>query len=235
MKKLNPALKLLSLSVVTFELAFFKNYILNLAVFVVCLICTASSAKENLKKCAVLLIPVFMTALGMFFAGYRFTSGDALPINESTLFLSETNVINGLILSSRVIAFAGVLFLFSFTTDRIGLVRSLHIQLRLPAVFAYGILAAYGVFPYMIKEFERVRVSFRNRGIKTFPVSPKVLKPVLVKSVSWSQMLSMAMESKGFDAHEKRSCFNPPRIRFYDIVFMAACITVPVIVNFLLK
>lgn len=234
MKKLNPTIKLVGLTVITFELAYFKSYVLNFAVFILCVLFVLFVSKESFKKCMILMLPVLLAAVGMFFTGYRFSSQSGIPINESSVLISDISAVNGLILSSRVLAFAGVLFLFSFTTDRVQFIRSLHIQLHLPAVFAYGILAAYGVFPFMLKEFRQVRAAFRHRGIRAFPVSPKVLKPILVKSVRWSEVLSMAMESKGFDAAAFRSCYEPSRVRIYDIGFFIACCTMPVIVNFLL-
>ena len=231
--KLNPAIKLISLMLLTFELALFKNYILNFAVFAFCVAYVLITG--NFKKCISLLIPIFLAAFGMFFAGYRFSSQGVAPVNENMILLSDTEVVNGLILSSRVLAFAGVLFLFSFTTDRMNLVKSLHIQLRLPAVFAYSILAAYGVFPFVIKELKQTKTSFRLRGVRVMTVSPKLLKPILVKAVRWSEMLSLAMESKGFDPDAVRTCFQPCSVKWYDFVFGILCLIIPVSINFLLK
>lgn len=233
MKKLNPAIKLISLMILTFELAFFKNYILNFAVFAFCIVYVLITG--NFKKCIPLLIPIFLAAFGMFFAGYRYSAQGVGPVNENMILLSDTEVFNGLILSSRVLAFAGVLFLFSFTTDRMNLIKSLHKQLRLPAVFAYSISAAYGVFPYVIKELKQTKTAFRLRGIRVMTVSPKLLKPILVKATRWSEMLSLAMESKGFDSDAVRTCFQPCRVKWYDFAFGVICLIIPVSLNFLLK
>lgn len=66
-------------------------------------------------------------------------------------------------------------------------------------MFAYGLLAAWGILPNMMEEYKRTRAAFAARGIRVFPVSPALLKPLLVKSVRWSEELSIAMESRGFD------------------------------------
>ena len=133
--------------------------------------------------------------------------------------LTGAAVWNGLVLGSRVLAFAGLGLLFVLTTDRILLVRSLQQQLRLPPVFAYGLLAAWGILPNMMEEYKRTRAAFAARGIRVFPVSPALLKPLLVKSVRWSEELSIAMESRGFDGRVPRTCSQPLRLRPVDVLF----------------
>ena len=98
-------------------------------------------------------------------------------------------------------------------------VRSLQQQLRLPPVFAYGLLAAWGILPNMMEEYKRTRAAFAARGIRVFPVSPALLKPLLVKSVRWSEELSIAMESRGFDGRAPRTCSQPLRLRPVDVLF----------------
>ena len=56
-----------------------------------------------------------------------------------------------------------------------------------------------------------------------FAVSPALLAPLLVKSIRWSEELAVAMESKGFSGKEKRSEFEPVRVRKRDWVFLLVC------------
>ncbi len=234
MKKLNPSVKTVTLILLTLELAVLKNYILNFSVFALSIIAVLISSKENFKKCVLMLIPIAVASLGMFFAGMGFSSGNGLPVSEKMMLLSDTRIVSALILSSRVLAFSGVIILFGFTTDRVQLIRSLNATFRLPNVFAYGLLSAYGIFPYMVKEYKTVMRSLKNRKIRVFPVSPKVLKPVLIKAVRWSEAPSVAMVSKGFTPEAKRNPYSVPKIGICDFVFSVLCISVPAIVNFLL-
>ena len=204
MKSLNPACKLIGLVVPTLLLAGLHHPAVNLAVFAVCLAALLLS-RANVKVLAGALLPVLLVAVGMFSTGYHFHAGAA--------------VWNGLVLGSRVLAFAGLGLLFVLTTDRILLVRSLQQQLRLPPVFAYGLLAAWGILPNMMEEYKRTRAAFAARGIRVFPVSPALLKPLLVKSVRWSEELSIAMESRGFDGRVPRTCSQPLRLRPVDVLF----------------
>ena len=65
----------------------------------------------------------------------------------------------------------------------------------------------------------RHSAAFAARGIRVFPVSPALLKPLLVKSVRWSEELSIAMESRGFDGRVPRTCSQPLRLRPVDVLF----------------
>ena len=214
MKSLNPACKLIGLVVPTLLLAGLHHPAVNLAVFAVCL-----AARANVKVLAGALLPVLLVAVGMFSTGYHFHAGAGMPINAAAQALTGAAVWNGLVLGSRVLAFAGLGLLFVLTTDRILLVRSLQQQLRLPPVFAYGLLAAWGILPNMMEEYKRTRAAFAARGIRVFPVSPALLKPLLVKSVRWSEELSIAMESRGFDGRVPRTCSQPLRLRPVDVLF----------------
>ena len=228
MKRLNPAVKFLCLLVITFVLAFRHQPIINFGFFALCVI-GILSAGTSPKRLLILLSPILLAALGMFFTGYRFSAGGGMPVNSGSMLLTSSHVWNGLIHASRVLAFAGGGYLFCLTTDRVEMIRSFQRQFHLPQIFAYGLLAAWGVFPHMMQEYRRTRAAFRARGKNPFPVSPAFLKPLLVKSVRWSEALAVAMESKGFDGHETRTSFEPPRVHWFDGLFCALCLALCVV------
>lgn len=222
MRSLNPAVKFISLLAVTFVLAFAHDPVLNLLVFTSCILAMLLS-RVRIRTLLLLMLPILLAAAGMFFTGYRFSADNALPIRAETLHVGSSALWNGISQASRVLAYAAVGFLFALTTDPIKMVRSFQKQFHLPQVFAYGLLAAWGVFPHVAQEYRRTRLAFRARGIRVFPVSPALLKPILVKSVRWSEELSIAMESKGFSGHEKRTEFDPVRVYARDWIFLAGC------------
>lgn len=223
MRAVNPACKFIGLLAMTFVLAWYHDPLLNLAAFAVSMILILFS-KVKARSLFLMLLPVLLFALGMFFVGFRFSSGSGMPVNEKTMTFASSAFWNGMTQASRVLAYAGIGYLFALTTDRILLVRSFQKQFRLPQVFAYGLLAAWGILPHMIQEYKRTRAAFSARGIRTFAVSPALLKPLLVKSVRWSEELSIAMESKGFSGNEKRTDFQPVRVRWYDWLFLGCCL-----------
>ena len=72
----------------------------------------------------------------------------------------------------------------------------------------------------MMQEFKRTRLAFRARGLSSIPVSPAVLKPMLVKTVRWSEALAVAMESKGFESAGERTEYQPIRVQPKDWAFL---------------
>ena len=219
MRTLNPAVKFIALLVVTLILAAKHDPILNFAVFLLSM-ASILSARVKPRTLGLLLLPILLAAAGMFFTGYRFHAGGDMPIRAEILDIGSSALWNGLTQASRVLAYAGAGYLFALTTDRLLMVRSFQRQFHLPQVFAYGLLAAWGVFPQMALEYRRTRAAFRARGIRVFPVSPALLKPLLVKSVRWSEALAMAMESKGFSGQARRTDFDPVRVRPRDWLFL---------------
>lgn len=218
MRSINPACKFLGILIFTLILSTQRNPALHLSVFILCLLLLILS-KVNLKHLLLALLPVGVTAAAMFFTGFYFSASSGGPVNADNLSLAGSRLQNGLTLSSRVLAFAGLGYLFAFTTDKIRLIRSMEQQLHLPPMFAYGLFAAWGIMPNMIEEYRRTRAAFAARGIRTLPFSPAVLKPMLVKSIRWSEALAVAMESKGFTRNEKRSCYEKETLRCRDLVF----------------
>ena len=228
MRSINPAMKFLTLLAVTFVLAWKYDPFLNTAVFLLC-IAVMLVSRVRVKTLALLMLPILLAAAGMFFTGYRFSAASAMPVRAEAFHLGTSALWNGLTQASRVLAYAMVGYLFALTTDRILMVRSFQRQFHLPQIFAYGLLAAWGIFPHMVQEYRRTRAAFRARGIRAFPVSPAVLKPLLVKSVRWSEELSVAMESKGFYGPSPRTDFAPVRIRRRDWLYLAGMLALLVL------
>lgn len=229
MRTLNPTCKFFGLLVPTFFLAAWHSPILNLAAFLLALAALLLTHVKYQTLLA-LLAPVLLAAVGMFSTGYHFSSGGGMPVNAESLHIGSSALWNALSLSSRVLAYAGLGLLFALTTEPISLVQSARRQLHLPQVFAYGLLAAWGVLPHLFLEYRRIRLAFRARGLRAAPFSPSMLRPLLVKSVRWSEELSIAMESKGFSGSARRTEFHPSPVRVRDVVFCTAtCIVLPLL------
>ncbi|MCF0137177.1 MAG: energy-coupling factor transporter transmembrane protein EcfT [Oscillospiraceae bacterium] len=233
MRSVNPAMKFLSLLAVTLILAYEYDLLLNLTVFAASVLLMLIS-KVRLRTLLLLMLPIILAAAGMFFTGYRFSAEGNMPVNAEIMNIGSSALLNGLTQASRVLAYAGIGFLFALTTDRIMLISSFRRQLHLPQVFAYGLLAAWGVFPHMVQEYKRTRAAFRARGLRVFPVSPALLKPLLVKSVRWSEELAVAMESKGFSGQAQRTELDPVRVRAGDIAFLLLSVGIPAALAFLI-
>ena len=216
---LNPACKLIGLVVPTLLLAGLHHPAVNLAVFAVCLAALLLS-RANVKVLAGALLPVLLVAVGMFSTGYHFHAGAGMLHQRRRPGPHRGGGVNGLVLGSRVLAFAGLGLLFVLTTDRILLVRSLQQQLRLPPVFAYGLLAAWGILPNMMEEYKRTRAAFAARGIRVFPVSPALLKPPAGQVGALVRRSCPSPWSPGAStARVPRTCSQPLRLRPVDVLF----------------
>ncbi len=236
MRTINPSCKLIGLILLSFAVAFLHHPVLNLVLFAASFLLILA-ARPKPSALLLPLIPILILSVGMFFTGYRFTTADPLTVvNTAKLHIGDSRIWNGLIFSSRVLVYAGLGLLFALTTDRIRMIRSFHQQLRVPQVFAYGILAAWGLFPQMMLEYRRTRLAFRARGIAVRPWSPALLITLLVKSTRWSEELSIAMESKGFSEKGRRSIFEPERVRKRDILFLlVTAVLIPLTAALLLR
>lgn len=244
MRTLNPSFKLIGLIVMTFVIAFVHNPVLNLLIFalsVVLILQAIISVHGRLSTYFVPMIPILILAIGMFFTGYRFTTTGSSVVNLHAMHLQHImhtgasneeigKIWNGLTFSSRVLVYSGIGLLFALATDRIRMIRSFQQQLHVPQVFAYGLLAAWGLLPKMVTEYRKTKLAFRARGVRVSPVSPALLTTLIVKSTRWSEELSIAMEARGFSPKGQRSCFEPEPVRKRDILFLIlSCAVFPVV------
>jgi energy-coupling factor transport system permease protein len=144
-----------------------------------------------------LLFLLSLSAIGVFFTGVLFRENQANATNQGFLY--------GIHLASRVYCFGTLGGVFIATTSLTELIYSLQQQLRLPPVFAYGLMAAFHMAPLIPKEYRNIQYSLKSRGISYSKLSLKPLIPLMVKSIRWSELLAAAMESRGFAGDEPRT------------------------------
>ena len=221
MRKINPSFKFAAVLLPALILSFQFQIFLNVCVFGLCLLLLIIS-RVPLRNVLRVLFPAFLLAAGLFMTGYIFStdSATAAGANFGREMAFPASVANGLLMSTRILAFACLGMVFAFTTNMQEFIYSLEQQLRLPSRFAYGILAAFHLGPMMPYEYKKTSHAFLARGQKFFPLSPKVLAPFIIKSVRWSESLAIAMESKGFDEDGRRTCLRVMRVRWFDYAFV---------------
>lgn len=226
MRSLNPGVKLLALVVASLVLSVTFNTRVNVAVAALALVTTALTPRVNRKALACALVPFALTAAALFMTGLLYGAGGGAEAGASvssdffgqrTLFASDWSTAGQL--ASRVLAYGGLGMVFAFTTDAFELVMSLMQQFRLPAKFAYGVLAAYHFFPTVRSECQSVGVALRVRGVRVGPLSSRRVVPMLAHALERSEALAMAMESRGFEGDApRRVAFEVP-LRARDLVF----------------
>ena len=231
MRQINPVYKFIGILIPTLLLLLFYAPVLNLTIFCVCLGVLLGSRCSK-KALVISLVPVLLSALALFFTGYHFPSQSHLALNYQ--LFNNSAAWNGLQLASRTLAFAGLGLLFALTTDPVELIRSARQQFHAPVKFAYGLLAAWSMVPNMLQEYSRARAAFRARGLTPVPWSPALLRPLLVKTVRWSDSLATAMESKGFGGSPHRTEYYVSRVSVLDRLFpvlTTGCFFAAVVLN----
>lgn len=216
MRTLNPTVKLFAILGLALLVSFQNNFRLNLLLSVLFFGITVN--ERSLKKSLLLFSALTLAAIGVFFTGLLYYQGNQGGPS------SAAAIRYGLDMASRIYCFGILGSSFSVSTTINELIYSLQQQLRLPAVFAYGLLAAFQIAPIIPAEYQNIRNSMRSRGISVNPFSFKMLIPLLVKSIRWSELLTTAMLSRGFDSEAKRTYANTFRVTFMDALFLSLCL-----------
>jgi len=216
MRTLNPTVKLFAILGLALLVSFQNNFRLNLLLSVLFFGITVN--ERSLKKSLLLFSALTLAATGVFFTGLLYYQGNQGGPS------STAAIRYGLDMASRIYCFGILGSSFSVSTTINELIYSLQQQLRLPAVFAYGLLAAFQIAPIIPAEYQNIRNSMRSRGISVNPFSFKMLSRLLVISIRWSELLATAMLSRGFDSEAKRTYANTFRVTFMDALFLSLCL-----------
>ncbi|MGY0394277.1 energy-coupling factor transporter transmembrane component T family protein [Fusobacterium sp. SYSU M8A802] len=215
--KLNPGFKGLTIFLISLILSFEYNYYINISVFLICLILMLLS-KVSIKRLCISFLPVIIMALGVFFTGYFYGNESATTdITDMTkIVVVMESAESGLQLAARILAYAGLGFLFVYTTDPRMFILSLMQQFRLSEKFAYGIMAAYNFIPIVKNEYRNITYAYRARGVKR----NLFMLPMLVTAIRSSENIAMAMESKGFQIGAKRSQYRKLETKMIDYILV---------------
>ncbi len=138
-------------------------------------------------------------------------------------YLVSNRLDQGLSMINRVAAFTvGMIPGVSLGTDR--LARNLS-QIRAPRSLTIGMLIVFSFMPTLLNESRRVKEGMKARGSFTV-LNPKILYrafliPFITRIVDISDTLSLSIETRGFDLHNKNySLYKKEYIRFSDILFL---------------
>ncbi|MCL2381583.1 MAG: energy-coupling factor transporter transmembrane protein EcfT [Treponema sp.] len=198
LSRLNPFYKFVCIIVFSTALAFTRSMWLNIGVFGVCVfLLVAGSKPTQWLRAAKVLIPVTFFAFSIFMTGARFGGEETGGFGVARLSGAQA----GLNMATRFFAFAGLGLLFSLTTNPYDLVKSMQKDAKMPRKFAYGMLCAINLLPHIKSEYKNAKLAFQVRGVKVSALSIKPVFSMLVNCFRWSEVLSLAMFSKGF--HEE--------------------------------
>lgn len=224
MERVNPAIKTILLLLLGLVLSFNNLIWVDLVILVLCAVGLIGAPVDR-KKAFSILGAALLIAVSLFFTAVWFGRGQVQTesLNFSMAAVSISSLRDGLHLALRILSFAGLGVLFTFTTKPDELVASYIHQLHVSPKYAYGVLAAFHCAGHIRAEYQKVRLAFQVRGIHTSLFSVKPLFVMLVNALYWSGDLSAAMESKGFDGTRNRTYYKTPSISRGDLWFILLC------------
>ena len=195
LSRINPFYKFVFIVVFSTVITFMHSLWLNIWVFAISMLLLLIGVEyKHYMKAVKFLAFVFFMATSLFISGLFF--GEGTPGIFGTVTTESTQT--GINMATRFLSFAGIGLLFALTTDPYELVKSMQKDAKLPRKFAYGMLCALNLLPHIKREYQNAILAFNVRGVRVGPFSLKPLFSMLVNAIRWSEVLSLAMISKGF-------------------------------------
>jgi energy-coupling factor transport system permease protein len=204
---------------------------LVLAVELACLPLCGVPLGTLLRKAWPLLVATVSLLLGN--AVFTDVSTGATVVDLGPLTVTTGALAAGGAVALRLAAMAIPGVLFALTTDPVDLADALVQQLRAPARFAYGALAALRLAPLLAAEWEALGRARRARGLAAGrnPVAGLRLFggrvfALLVGSVRRGTRLALAMDARGFDARVPRTFARRQSLDRGDVALMVGSVLV---------
>lgn len=174
--------------------------------------------------------PILLGTVGVFVMTVVFTThrGGAVLFGAGPLTVTQGALWAALGLSVRLVALALPAVLAVATTDPTDLADALIQQVRVPARFAIGALAALRLVPLLAAEWDALTLARRARGLDAGwnPVArlrlfASATFALLVGAIRRGTRLAVAMEARGFDAGLPRTVARPQRFGPADVFLLA--------------
>jgi energy-coupling factor transport system permease protein len=162
------------------------------------------------SSCRVLAFGVVMVAVVNAVFAARHSGGHLVDLGPVHVSTGSAEAGLGIGLRALGIGLPGIVVLAA--TDPVDLADSLVQQLRVPAKFAYGTLAALRLLPLLAEEWVVIAMARRARGLDSGRSPVRVLRlfasqafALLVVAIRRGTRLALAMDARGFDSGLPRS------------------------------
>lgn len=162
----------------------------------------------------------------------------AAGVAVANLIASNADPATTAAISLRLLAIALPGLVVFASTDAVDLADSLVQQLRVPARFAYGALAALRLLPLLTAEWTTIHRARRARGIdagrspsSAVRLFASAVYALLVAAIRRGTRLAMAMDSRGFDSRSPRTTARQQQVRTPDWMLVAAVAAVVTAAN----
>lgn len=180
---MNPSLKLFLALIVSLEITFATHLWTNI-VLIVLAVCYLFYRRISWHSFLWLVLVTLIPAAALFCTIAYFS-----PAHDIRF---------AWVLVSRLYVYVTAGACVSFTTSSLELVQSLEQNFRLPAKFAYGLLAALNLIPRIKREVRTIRIAGQMRGVTLHWWSPRLYFKAILAASQWADQLAQAMETHGF-------------------------------------
>ena len=231
--RLNPAMKLLGLVIVTAGATFafdpFIPALLGAGLWWVTLLFGRVPLGRLLRWSVPLIVfPLPLVVFTALYANIDPATAGPVLLRLGPWSITQQAALLGLGIGLRLTAILAGSLLYIATTDPSDFAVSLVQNLRFPYRFAYALLVSYRFLPLMRKEAETLRLAHRVRGrgrphtLRDRLDNVRLLAvPLLASAIRKSERTALAMDARAFGASEERTYLRRMRVRAQDLGFVA--------------
>lgn len=178
-------------------------------------------------------VPVAWFALSAFLVNVLSRSASVRIAAWGPLTITDDGLAWGLALGARALAIGALAALFALTTDAVAFLNAAHQQARVPARYAYALMAGYRLMEMLPDEWRTIRAAHRVRGRGTARRSERMgidafrraAFSLLVVALRRGQQLAEALEARGL-GRTPRTTSRPVRWGWRDAVLAAGAVLV---------
>ena len=237
---LNPMVKFLAIVIAVVTLTLFFDPVPTLFMTVLALFLILVLARVPPGALFKSIAPFLGLAVGLAWVNTFFSrSGEDVLLAWYFIRVTEESLRTGVTLGLRVLTIVLFSYLFAATTDPRDLALSMVQQARLPYKMAFGLFAGFRFLPLIGTEFENIRAAHRIRGVEekqgwrgTLRELRRFAIPLFSTVIKKASHIGIAMESKGFGAHEDRTYLIEMRVTRRDVAFLLGLVAVLVVATY---
>jgi energy-coupling factor transport system permease protein len=232
--RLNPAIKLLAIILVTVAITFVFDIPTPLTFLAAALLLTVVVGRIPVWFVTLSMAPFALVSLSFVFINILFFDPNATrtPLFYiGPLLVSKEGVEAGVSVALRVLFLVSTSLLFVATTKPRDFVLSLMQQARLNYKLAYAVLAAFRFIPIFAEEYASIRAAAQVRGAGASSGIMGAVRslrrdavPLLAGAIRRSERLALAMDSRAFGAYPTRTYHRTLHVTRADWVFLGAVI-----------
>ena len=229
--RLDPRTKMIGV-LISFSICLCFNHPLYMATISLAITWVALSAKAmqnfwRLRFILILLI-VFSTVMWPFF-----TKGPTPLWSLGPLQVSQESLLYGMAMGLRLATFVGIGLIFLSTTRNEELTNGL-IRMGCPYPIAFALSTALRLVPTFAGAGATIIQAQVSRGLdlESGNIFSRIGKfipqavPLFIYAIRYTNLLAMALESKGFSPESKRTLYYEPKMRGIDYLVLVLLISI---------